>query len=296
MDGYNDYTKTVKLTIKKLNFASIELSGVEVDYDGNEHSATATGIPSFATVNYEGVGPFVDAGEYTTKLTVSYPNYNDFVATATVKINKIDFVGITFTDTSFEYDGNYHEITISGSLPATANVVYSCDVDGVTNSAKEIGSYPITATITDKNHNDLVLEATLNITGSDEERFMAFTQNGTLFFQNAMDDNELYFYDTSTENLSRVSGEMIYDIGEDVEIVFSEILKRPGDETNFTVMRTPIYPETIKKQKRKAKILKAIYVVILLFASCACSLFSMSGAGTKNQDNNTSIEQEIHNN
>lgn len=250
MDGYNDYTKTVKLTIKKLNFVGIELSGVEVDYDGNEHSATATGIPSFATVNYEGVGPFVDAGEYTTKLTVSYPNYNDFVATATVKINKIDFVGITFADKSFEYDGNFHEITVAGTLPATASVKYSCDVDGVTNSAKEIGSYPITATITDKNHNDLILEATLNITGSDEERFMAFTKNGTLFFQNAMDDNELYFYDASTENLSRVSGEMIYDIvsyGDNGVVYVSSTLFmtaiRKATFVNETVSTETLYTE-----------------------------------------------------
>ena len=81
-DGYNDYTKTATLKINKINFSGITFSDVTVDYDGNEHSVTASGVPTFATATYTNQGPFVDAGEYTTTLKVTAPNYNDFTATA----------------------------------------------------------------------------------------------------------------------------------------------------------------------------------------------------------------------
>ena len=211
-EGYKDFVKNANLKINKINFTGIELNGVDVDYDGNEHKAQATGIPSFATVSYTNEGPFIDAGSYTTTLKVTNKNYNEFTTSATVKINKVPFEGVTFEDKSFEYDGEYHAITIAGTLPSTATVEYSCDVSDITNSARDVGTYVITATVKDKNHIDLVLQAQLKITASDEERFMAFTKDGVLYFQNAMDDNELYSYDSSTGDLERVSGDKVYDI------------------------------------------------------------------------------------
>jgi len=211
-DGYNDFTKTAKLTIKKINFSGITLTGVEVDYDGNSYSVTASGIPSFATAIYTNEGPFTDAGEYVTTLKVSAENYNDFTTTAMVKINKVDFENIEFKDESFEFDNNPHSIYITGTLPATANVVYSSDVQGVTNTATNIGSYKITATITEKNHNTLVLVATLKITVNAEERFMGFADNGVLYFQNALDNNYFYLYDTNSGAVKKVGGEDVVDI------------------------------------------------------------------------------------
>lgn len=210
-DGYNDYTKTATLKINKINFSGITFSDVTVDYDGNEHSATASGVPTFATATYTNQGPFVDAGEYTTTLKVTAPNYNDFTATAKVKINKIDFENITFSGSSFEYDGNPHSIFITGTLPSTANVVYSSDVQGIKNSATNIGSYTITATITNKNHNTLVLTAVLKITTNAEERHIKYASDGSLYFQNALDNNYLYVYDTNSDTLKKVNSDNSVD-------------------------------------------------------------------------------------
>lgn len=211
-DNYNTYEKTVTLTINKINFTGIVFDDKTVDYDGEDYTINATGAPAFATVTYSNHGPFVNADTYEIGVSVSADNYNTYQDTATLTINKIDFTGITFTDKTEEYDGLAKEIVISGTLPSTADVVYTSDVSGVTNSATEIGVYNVTATITERNHNRLVLNAKLTIKATDEERFMAFSENGMLFFQNAMDDNELYVYDSANSALERVSGDIVLDL------------------------------------------------------------------------------------
>ena len=178
----------------KLNFTGITFNNKNVNYDGESHTITASGIPAGATVVYSNEGPFTDAGNYTIGLTVKMDGYNDYTDTATLSIKPIDFVGVTFSGKSFEYDGEPHSIFITGSLPSTASVRYSSDVSGVKNAATEIGVYNVTAYITDKNHNPLTLRATLRITTVNEERFMACSVNGDLYFQNAMDNDELYVY------------------------------------------------------------------------------------------------------
>ena len=196
----------------KKDFEGLSFVGDTVDYDGLEHTLAVAGAPADATITYTNAGPYTDAGVYTIGVRVSKEGYNDYTATAQLVINPVDLTGITFEGASFEYDGNPHRIVIAGSLPATATITYTSNVSGVTNSATEIGSYIITATICDKNHNTLVLQATLKITATDEERFMAYAEDGQLYFQNAMDDNELYLYDSETDAIVKVSSAQAMDI------------------------------------------------------------------------------------
>lgn len=226
------------------NFTGITFEDKTVNYDGQTHTIDAVGVPSFATVEYTNHGPFTNAGTYTIGVKVSADNYNTYEKTATLTVNKIDFTGITFEDRTEEYDGQEKEIVISGTLPTTASVVYTSDMAGVTNSASQIGVYNVTATITDINHNTKVLQAKLTIKATDEERFMAFTANGILYFQNAMDDNELYAYDTQDEALERVSGDIVSDLipyGTDGVMMVSKTLFMSSIKTsayngsNFTV-------------------------------------------------------------
>ena len=196
----------------KKDFEGIVFANASVDYDGQAHTIEASGMPADATVTYTNAGPYVNAGNYQIGVKVSKEGYNDFTATASLTINQVDFTGITFDGASFEYDGTPHSITVSGSLPATATIVYSCNQAGITNAATEIGSYVITAVISEKNHNTLTLQATLTITANDKERFMAYANGDVLYFQNAMDDNEFYAYDVAADAIVRVSGENAVDI------------------------------------------------------------------------------------
>ena len=210
-EGYNDYTASAKLKINALNFTGITFENATLDYDANQHTIEAQGVPAFATVTYTGAGPFVNAGSYPISVKVTAEGYNDYTASATLVINKIDFANVTFENKSFEYDGNSHSIAIVGNLPTTATVVYTSDVDGVANSAVAPGAYNVTATISAPNYNTLQLTATLNITTTDEERFMASVDN-KLYFQNAMDDDKLYLYDFSTSTVVRVSSDNAVDM------------------------------------------------------------------------------------
>lgn len=189
-----------------LDFVGISFENKTVDYSGNSHTIFATGVPEGATVDYTNNGPFCDVGEYVVKVTVKKTGYNDYTASATLTINPIDLTGVTFPSKTFEYDGNPHTVSVVGSLPSSASVTYSSDVSGIKNTATEIGVYNITALVTDKNHNPLTLEAVLKITTVNEERFMACASDGDLYFQNALDDNELYMYDTDSGSVVRVSG------------------------------------------------------------------------------------------
>ena len=209
----NTSTESESVSVQgKENFTGISFNDITVDYDGEEHTITASGVPSFAQATYTNAGPFVNAGEYTIGVTVKADNYNDYTATATLKINKIDLTGVTFDDVEFEYDGNEHYIEVNGFVPSTATVEYSCEKDGITNGAIDVGEYEVTVVITDMNYNDFTATATLKIIGKDDVRIMAFTEGGELFFQNAIDDDKLYIYNPEDGSIEKVSNDIISDI------------------------------------------------------------------------------------
>lgn len=142
----------------KQDFENIVFANVTIDYDGEEHTIVATGVPEGATIEYTNAGPFVNAGEYNIGLRVTAPDYNDFTSTATLKINKIDFSSdITFEDKKVMYTGGEKTILVSGDLPEGTSVQYS------NNTATQVGQYDASATLTNPNYNTKTLYATLTI-------------------------------------------------------------------------------------------------------------------------------------
>lgn len=211
-DGYNDKTLSATLTINKANITGITFESQNITYDGQQHYLTITGtLPKNGDVQYTNNGPFVDAGVYSAKAVVKAPNYNDLSLNASLTINKANFSGIEFKDAEFEYDGNPHSISITGTLPSTSTVTYTSDTAGMTNTATDVGEYNVTATITDKNFNSLVLTAKLTIKADDDERFLKWSGD-TLFFQNAIHDNLLYAYNVADDKLLKASGDNAVDM------------------------------------------------------------------------------------
>ena len=216
-EGYNDKVLSATLTINPAPITGVTLESETITYDGNAHTLNVSGeLPAGGSVVYTNNGPHTDAGVYSVKAVVSAPNYEDLTLNATLTINKAEFSGITFKSEEFEYDGNPHSIAITGTLPSTSSVKYTSDVEGVTNTATDIGEYNITATITDKNFNTLVLTAKLTIKTDDDERFLKWSDD-TLFFQNALHDNYLYAYNDDTKDLLKVSKDNAVDIIESDE-------------------------------------------------------------------------------
>ncbi len=110
-----------------------------VTYDGNAHTIEASGIPSGATVSYEG-GDKVAAGEYVVSAMICKDGYKSLELTATLTIQKASVGNIVFEDCSVDWDGKEHSIYISTPLPNGVTVSY----DG--NNQIDAGKHTVTAT------------------------------------------------------------------------------------------------------------------------------------------------------
>ena len=211
-DNQTTDTSTTDGSTTKSDFTGVAFTNASFTYDGQPHIlGEVTGAPENTTITYTGRSEHTNVGTYDASAKLSKDGYNDLTLSATLTISKATFTGITFESATFEYDGNPHSISITGTLPSTASVVYTSDVLGVTNAATDIGEYNVTATITDNNFNTLILQAKLTIKTDDDERYLKWSGD-TLFFQNALHDNYLYTYNNSTHGLLKVSKDHAVDI------------------------------------------------------------------------------------
>jgi|GEM_PF-1248525 len=141
-----------------LNFEGVSFSDLTVNYDGNEHTIEVVGLPEGVEVAYT-ANSATEVGEYHATATLSKEGYNTLTLNATLSIRANDFVGLTFENSTLEFDGAEHKLLLSGQVPEGAEVVYS------TNAGTEVGEYRATVTISKHGYNTLTLSATLNITG-----------------------------------------------------------------------------------------------------------------------------------
>lgn len=157
--GYNTANLTATMTINKVDMKNVKFENESVYYDGEPHSLKVTGAPSDATVEYAG-NDKTEVGVYEVSATVSSNNYNTITLEATLTILKSkEFSGITFNDNTFEYDGYSHSIYVTGK-PSGATVTY-------TNNGKvDVGTYTVTAEVTQTGYVPLTLTATMKITGA----------------------------------------------------------------------------------------------------------------------------------
>lgn len=87
-------------------------------------------------------------------------------------------------------------------------------------------------------------------------------------------------------------GERIYDIGDEVNLLFTEHIPHPGETKNFTIMRTPEYPLEQKKKKRKKRILTTLWVLFILGLSCLCSISTVSNNVSNQNNSKTQIQTD----
>lgn len=70
---------------------------------------------------------------------------------------KKDITGVTFSDATVPYDGEEHEITVSGTIPEGVTAIYTG------NKGTNAGTYKATATLSGEGYNTLTLNATLTV-------------------------------------------------------------------------------------------------------------------------------------
>lgn len=272
-EGYNDYQKTVTLTINALNF-DIDFEDDTVNYNGENHTIVATGQPSGATVTYTNAGPFVNAGEYNIGVSISKEGYNTFTKTVKLKINKIPFpTSIVFEDEKFIKTGGQKTILVEGDLPEGTEVVYSNNV------ATDVGEYNASATLKNPNYIEKTLYAKLTIislvdtakntvdeimTRPDPWSFMpeafseeslAYTSAPTTDFSNSVNVNnistkymgkQLY---TLWEGVKGMEGflekfDMVYAVGESIVAAYQNFINDNPD--NYSTWETSIAGFDIK--------------------------------------------------
>ena len=174
-------------TITGVTFASTSFN-----YDGNEKKIEISGaLPDGVSVSYtDNTG--TDAGDYNATAILSGEGYYTLTLNATLTINKIDMNSLEFKGASFTYDTNPHNITLTGNVPSDAAIIYRGGEDGK-NSATSVGKYSITVTVSHKNYNTYTETAVLSIT-SREENLSVFFYGSKVYFQNNLDNNNLYIY------------------------------------------------------------------------------------------------------
>ncbi len=155
--NYNNLELTANLIINKATFTGITLSDNSFTYDGTSHGLAITGtLPTGSSVAYLNNNQ-TNAGTYLVKATLTNPKYNNLELTANLIINKATFTGITLSDNSFTYNGSPRSLTVSGTLPTGTTVTYG------NNGKVNVGTYLVTATLTNPNYNNLELTANLII-------------------------------------------------------------------------------------------------------------------------------------
>ena len=156
-EGYETLVLKATLTISKADITGIDFSNKTVVYNGKNQKLLISGTaPDGTNVEYKN-NEGTAVGTYNATVTISGKNYNTLTLTAKLIIKSASFAGITFEDLTVVYDGNEHEIKISGTLPSGATVSYT------KNKGTKVGTYDATATISCEGYESLTLNATLTI-------------------------------------------------------------------------------------------------------------------------------------
>ena len=134
-------TETVKLDY---DMSNVKFEDKVVFYDGEEHTLEITGsLPTGVSVTYTN-NKLTEVGtlQVTASFKGDYVKYNkipDMKATLTVVKGEYDMSDIKFEDKTVTYDGTFHSLEITGTLPTGVTVTY----EG--NERTDVGTYEVTA-------------------------------------------------------------------------------------------------------------------------------------------------------
>ena len=177
-ENYNDKVLTADLTINKAE-AVITADAVQTfTYDGSVKNVDASLNHEETELKYTPAQGYVNAGNY--KITVSAEGTDNYLPTSkelSLVIENAEIEGVTFTGDTFTYDGTERSIFVTGLLEG-ATVEYA------NNGHINAGTYTVTATVSQENYNDKVLNADLVINKAEAvitaDAVQSFTYDGTV--------------------------------------------------------------------------------------------------------------------
>jgi|GEM_PF-5027302 len=162
-DNYEEIpSMTAVLTIDPPTILGPTFVDQEEVYDGTNKTISVGNLPSGASVVYDVDNSYRNAGTYRIEATISKDGYDDMVLVATLVIHQAayDMSEVEFLDQSFDFDGDFYELSIGGSLPNGVSVTYE------NNGHTEVGTYEVIAHFSSEDPNYLDIpskEATLSI-------------------------------------------------------------------------------------------------------------------------------------
>jgi hypothetical protein len=194
-------------------FEGLTFENQSVVYDGQKHSLVVNNVPADATIAYSGQD-YVNAGSYAIAATINKTGYVEKKMTATLTITEADLtpekvaaLGLSFADASFPYDAESHSVQLVGDVPAGTTVSYKIgDVEG--NSATEVGEYTVICTLKMPNYHSYLLTAKLSIVAVEKTLYSTVLAS-TILFQNDLDNDTLYRYETQGGTLAKVSNDVM---------------------------------------------------------------------------------------
>lgn len=154
--------KIATLTINKVESIITADETQNFVYDGNVKNVVATLNHTEAALAYSPQQAYTDAGVY--PITVFVPETTNYLAASKevyLVIENADFNNISLDDAVFAFDGTPKSLSITGTLPAGATVVYNG------NGKTSTGVYTVNAFIQGANYNEVWLTATMTIEGVD---------------------------------------------------------------------------------------------------------------------------------
>lgn len=239
-EGYNDLSLSATLTINKINYDTTNVKWDYTEaftYDGTEKQVLLTNLPNGVTVESYSNNKKTNAGNYTASATFNYDktNYNTpNIQNLTWEIKKATITGITFSGKTIEYDAKEHSLELVGNVPAnsTSKITYN---DQEVTSVSEVGTYKVKLVIQNPNYETYETTATLTIK-STEEQLYAINLNGKIYFQNNLDSNKLYVYNSGT--VSKVNNDIPkYFVANDSNLYYysSSLLSKVIKSFNGTI-------------------------------------------------------------
>ena len=140
-------------------FSNAKFVNKTFTYDGQPHSIVVTGVPTGTDIAYtNNVQTKVGRYKATAKLTKNGYKEKTLSAYITIKENLLEFEGLVFASETVNYDGQPHSLVVTGA-PEGSTITYSI------NCIDDVGTYPITATVSKEGYVTKTLTATLTIKG-----------------------------------------------------------------------------------------------------------------------------------
>lgn len=182
---------------EKKEFTGVTFENLSFMYDGKPHILNeVVGAPENTTITYSGRTEKIDVGSYEASAKLEKNGYKEKVLRATLRITPAIFSGYTYESKSVKYDGSEHinDIQLVGVLPEGTTLketVKNANGD-VVSSAIDVGLYDYTCVISNKNYVTLTLKATLQIKPERTNMPVFISKDGTIYFNNGLDNSYLY--------------------------------------------------------------------------------------------------------